>query len=119
MGEGSGVAVSCGISCRHGSDLALLWLWCRLAATAPIRPLAGEPPCAVGADLEKAKRPKKKKKKEREREQEMVNKNETVANSINIPAFLSFSPSLITLYKVILGYMYIHICVYKYTYTNM
>ena len=49
----------------------------------------------------------------------MVNKNETVANSINIPAFLSFSPSLITLYKVILGYMYIHICVYNYTYTNM
>ena len=28
-------------------DLALLWLWCRLAATA-IRPLAWEPPCAVG-----------------------------------------------------------------------
>ena len=25
-------------------DLALLWLWCRLAAVAPVRPLAWEPP---------------------------------------------------------------------------
>ena len=31
--------------------LALLWLWCRLAATTPIRPLAWEPPYAVGAAL--------------------------------------------------------------------
>ena len=30
-------------------DLALLWLWCRLAAVAPIRPLAWEPPYAAGA----------------------------------------------------------------------
>ena len=37
---------------------ALLWLWYKLAAIAPIRPLAWEPPCAVGAAL---KRPKKKK----------------------------------------------------------
>ena len=29
-----GVAKSCG--CRQGSDLALLWLWCWLAAAAPI-----------------------------------------------------------------------------------
>ena len=33
-------------------DLALLWLWCRLVATAPIGPLAWEPPYAVGAALE-------------------------------------------------------------------
>ena len=44
-------------------DPALLWLWCRPAATAPIRPLAWEPPYAtVGAAQEMAKRPKKKKK---------------------------------------------------------
>ena len=30
-------------------DLALLWLWCRPAAAAHIRPLALEPPYAVGA----------------------------------------------------------------------
>ena len=40
-------------------DPALLWLWHRLAPTAPIRPLAWEPRYAMGAAL---KRPKKKKK---------------------------------------------------------
>ena len=48
--------MSCGVSCRQGLDHALLWLWCRPVATALIRPLAWEPPCAVGAALEKAKR---------------------------------------------------------------
>ena len=34
---------------RCSSDLALLWLWrCWPVATAPIPPLALEPPCAVG-----------------------------------------------------------------------
>ena len=31
-----GVAVSYGVGHRHSLDLALLWLWCRLAAVAPI-----------------------------------------------------------------------------------
>ena len=34
-------------------DPALLWLWCRLAATALIRPLAWEPPYTAGAALKK------------------------------------------------------------------
>ena len=34
---------------RRGSDLALLWLW--PATIAPIRPLALEPPYAMGAAL--------------------------------------------------------------------
>ena len=42
-------------------DLALLWLWCRLAATAPIRPLAQEPPYAAGVALKSQKTKKKKK----------------------------------------------------------
>ena len=41
----------------------MLWLWRRPVAAAPIRPLAWDPPYAVGAALEKAKRQKKKKKK--------------------------------------------------------
>ena len=45
------VAVSCGVGRRRGSDLALLWLWRRPAATALIRPLAWEPPHAAGAAL--------------------------------------------------------------------
>ena len=36
--KGSGIAVSCGVGHRLGSDLALLCLWCRPVATAPIRP---------------------------------------------------------------------------------
>ena len=46
-------------------DVALLWLWCRPAATAPIWPLALELPYAMGAAL---KIPKKKKRKERKKE---------------------------------------------------
>ena len=37
-------------------DPALLWLWCRPAATALIRPLAWEPPCSIGEALEKTKK---------------------------------------------------------------
>ena len=44
-----GVAVSCGVGCKHGSDPTLLWLWCRPVAMAPIRPLAWESPCAMEA----------------------------------------------------------------------
>ena len=40
----------------RGSDLALLWLWRRQVATAPIGPLAWEPPYAMEMALEKAKR---------------------------------------------------------------
>ena len=55
--------VSCGVGRRCGLDPALLWLWRRLLATAPIGPLAWEPPYAVGAAQEIAERPKKKKRK--------------------------------------------------------
>ena len=34
----------------------MLWLWCRLAAAAPIQPLAWEPPHAVGAALKRQER---------------------------------------------------------------
>ena len=37
-------------------DLALLWLWSRLAAAVQIRPLAWEPPYAMGAALENTKK---------------------------------------------------------------
>ena len=53
--------MSCGVGGRRGSDPALLWLWCRLAATAPIRPLAWEPPYAAGAALKGQKTKKKRK----------------------------------------------------------
>ena len=54
----SSVAVSCGIGYRCGLNLALLWLWCRLAAVAPFQRLAWEPPYAADAALKKRKKEK-------------------------------------------------------------
>jgi len=56
--------VSCGVGCRLGSNLVLLWLWCRLAATAPLGPLVWEPPYAAGAALKDKKNQTKQKTKE-------------------------------------------------------
>ena len=57
--RGSGVAVSCGIGHRDGSDPMLLWLWCRPAAVALIQPLAWGLTYAAPAAL-KSQRKKKK-----------------------------------------------------------
>ena len=48
-----GIALSCGIGCRHSSDLELLWQWHQLAATALLGPLAWEPPYATDVALKK------------------------------------------------------------------
>ena len=48
--------MGCRVVCRLGSDPALLWLWCRLAAAAPIRLLAWEPPFAAGVALKGKKK---------------------------------------------------------------
>ena len=53
--------VSCGVVCRHGWDLVLLRLWCRLVAEALISSLAWEHPYATGVDLKSQKKKKKKK----------------------------------------------------------
>ena len=52
---------------RLGSDLVLLWLWYRLAATAPIQPLAWELPYAIGAAVKRGEH-KRKGRRERGRE---------------------------------------------------
>ena len=82
MGLGSGIAVSCGVGGRQGSDPdccgcgvghrcrsdpALLWLWCRPAAVAPIGTLSWEPPYAAGACG-----PEKEKKKKKERKKKII-----------------------------------------------
>ena len=43
--------MSCVVGCRHSSDPALPWVWCRLTATAAIRPPAWELPYALGMAL--------------------------------------------------------------------
>ena len=61
--------MSCGRGHRCGSDLA--WLWHRLVATAPIGPLAWDPPHAAGVALKR----QKKKKKKKDRNEHLPNKN--------------------------------------------
>ena len=53
--------MSFGVSHRRGSDLALLWLGCRPAATTLIQPLAWEPPYAAGVALKRQKEKRKRK----------------------------------------------------------
>ena len=53
--------MNCGVDLRRRLDPVLLWMWCRSAATALIRPLAWEHPYAWGAAREKG--PKKDQKK--------------------------------------------------------
>ena len=61
MAWGSGIAVSCGVGCRHGLDPELLWQWCRLAATALISPLAWKLLYVTYVALKSKKKKKKKK----------------------------------------------------------
>ena len=71
--------MSCGVGRRWGWDLALLW--CRLAAIAPIRPLAWEAAYAVGVAL---KRPQKKKRR----------------NAFNVEFYLKHMSGPISLYLI-------------------
>ena len=58
MGQGSSIAVTCGVGHRCVSDPVLLWLWYRSAAIALIRSLAWEPAHATGAALKRKKKEK-------------------------------------------------------------
>ena len=51
--------MGCGTGCKHSLDPTLLWLWCRLATAALIRPLAWEPPYATSAALKSKKQQQK------------------------------------------------------------
>ena len=51
--------MSCGVGHRHGLVPMLLWLGCRPAAAALIRPLARELPYATGVALKRKKKFKK------------------------------------------------------------
>ena len=113
--------MSCGVGHRCGLDLALLWLWCRPAAVAPIRPLDWEPPYAVGAALEKTK--KKNKNYLDKEERKLIFFRQTVqgetVHNLNYPfplkshVFLlelniSYSWQLPCLLQLILGLNFLH-----------
>ena len=65
--------MTCSVGHRYGSDPTLPWLWDRLAAVAPIRPLAWEPPYAVGTVL----KGQKTKDKKQTNKQKKTPKNQT------------------------------------------
>uniref|UniRef100_A0A8D1ALT2 Troponin I1, slow skeletal type n=1 Tax=Sus scrofa TaxID=9823 RepID=A0A8D1ALT2_PIG len=79
--------MSCGVGGRHGLDPALLWLWlwCRLTATAPIRPLASEPPYGIGEALKTKKKKKRKKKKARKEQKERKTKGFPSSEGLHQP----------------------------------
>ena len=63
--KGFSVAMSCSVGHRCGSDPALLWLWCRVAADAPIRPLARELQYAASMALKSKSKQKQKPEKKK------------------------------------------------------
>ena len=76
--------MSCGIGCRSRLDLALLWLWYRLVAIAPIQPLTWELPYATGVALKKKKEREKKEGREEGGEEgrnKLVNKDQKCVKS--------------------------------------
>ena len=62
--------MSCGVDGRGGPDLALLWLWCRPGAVAPIR---------QGASIYRSYGPKKQKKRKEKRKKQISMKWKTYA----------------------------------------
>ena len=56
---------SSGVDRRHALDLALLWLWCRVAAAAPVGPLP-----SLGTSICRGCGPKK-----RQKDKKKINKN--------------------------------------------
>src|SRR5512145_2039697 len=87
--------MSCGVGCRRGSDPAVLWLWLRPVATAPIQSLAWEPPYAAGAAQERATitttttttKKTKDKKKKKKKKKKLKEKKTLLCSDIMIVQF--------------------------------
>ena len=90
----------CIVGCRHSSDPALLWPWCRPAASAPIIPLAWEPPYAVGAAQEMAKRQKNKNKNKVLEKKSYLDFQSSNSKELNRRAFLSMGLCVTTVATV-------------------
>ena len=84
VSKGSGVAVSCSVGHRCGLDAMWLWLWCRLAAIAPIRPLVWEPPYAIDVAL-KSKKTKYKTNKQTKNKKKIETDSQTWRTDLRLP----------------------------------
>ena len=82
--------LNCGVGHRCGSDPALLWLWCRPAAIALIRPIVWEPPYAASAVLKRKKKVIKNK---------VYKKNQSPFHSVLKLTSVRLQCSLIQLYQ--------------------
>ena len=76
--------MSCGVGHREGWDPELLWLWCRLAAAAPIQLVAWELPYASGAALKSKKEGRKERKKGRNEGRKERRMKERLMRVINV-----------------------------------
>ena len=56
--SGLRIWLCCGLWLQPQLDLAMVWLWCRPVATAPIQPLAWESPYVMGAALKRQRKKK-------------------------------------------------------------
>ena len=77
--------MSCGVGCRCGSDLVLLWLWHRPAATALIGPLAWEPPYAMDVALKRQKTKKQNKQKNTQKSSSVISGLKLMSKRNNLP----------------------------------
>ena len=94
----------CELWCRSQMWLryALLWLWHRLVAASPNRPLAWEPPYALGAALRRQKTKKKKKKKKDEQRKSSIRLCNLLQPS-EILSYLSLHPQHLTHRCIVIG----------------
>ena len=81
--------MSCGVGCRCGSALALLWLWHRPVTIALIWPVAWESPYTTGSSPRKGKKTKKKKKRKKKKEKPQW--RIILSSSNSNPGYSSFS----------------------------
>ena len=93
--------MSCGVGHRRASDLALLRLWCKLAALARIRPLAWEPPYAAGLALKRQRQKKKKKKKVKTNQ-----KNKSPTFSLVYQFYFSLKKTLVYSLNIFCAHVY-------------
>ena len=76
--------MSYGVGHRRGWDPMLLCLWHRPAATAPVRPLAWEPPYATRMVLKGQKTKKKKKRKKKRKKNHYCQNDYTSQGNLQI-----------------------------------
>ena len=77
------VGVSCGVGCRHGSDLVWLWLWYRPAAVALMQPVAWEPPHAADVALKSKTNKQTNKQKKTENTRKVVFRSSCSGAAVN------------------------------------